>query len=178
MIKGFLAGMLAAVVLGVMGAYAFVVFGGMPANADSQPSFLESWAAHKSLRASIRREAPAGPNPVPLADGNLMAGLKLYEKNCMVCHGAADGQASNIAVGLFQEAPQLAKEGVEDDPDGKIFWKIKHGIRLTGMPSFSKTLKDDQIWKTTLFLKHMDSLTPAVQKIWEKVPSAGDGGHS
>lgn len=131
-------------------------------------SALETWAAHKSLNASIAREAPAGPNPQPLSDGNLLAGIKAYESNCMVCHGAADGKASNIALGLYQEAPQLAKDGVEDDPDGKIYWKIKHGIRLTGMPSFGKTLQDADVWRLTLFLKHMDSLPPKVRIIWEQ----------
>ncbi len=173
MIKGIFTGVILSAVLTAAGAYLFVVFGGMPANADSNPSSLETWAARKSLRASIGREAPTGPNLVALSDGNLMEGLKLYEKNCMVCHGASDGRASNIAVGLYQEAPQLAKDGVEDDPDGKIFWKVKHGIRLTGMPSFSKTLTDPQIWKMTLFLKHLDSLSPAVKTIWEKAPSVG-----
>lgn len=172
MAKGFFYGMLFALLLGIAGAYAFVALGIMPANADSPPSSIESWAAQRSLRASIRREAPSDANPAALTDANLAEGLKLYAQNCMVCHGAADGLASHIAVGLYQEAPQLAKDGVEDDPEGKIFWKIKHGIRLTGMPSFSKTLKDPQIWALTLFLKHMDSLSPSVKKAWEKLPSA------
>ena len=38
--------------------------------------------------------------------------------------------------GLYQKPPQLAKDGVEDDPDGVTYWKIAHGIRLTGMPAF------------------------------------------
>jgi mono/diheme cytochrome c family protein len=142
----------------------------MPANADGKPSALETWAAHTSLRATLEREAPKGPNPVALTDANLTAGLRLYAKNCMVCHGASDGQASAIAAGLYQEPPQLAMDGVEDDPEGISYWKIKHGIRLTGMPSYSASLDDTQIWQVALFLKHMDSLPPSVQRIWVKTP--------
>ena len=40
----------------------------------------------------------------------------------------------------------MATDGVEDDPDGVSFWKIKHGIRWTGMPSWKDTLSDQQIF--------------------------------
>jgi thiosulfate dehydrogenase len=170
--RGILIGVVLSLIAVFGGAYLYISLGCMPANADSKPGGLETWAARKSLRASINREAPQGANPQALNDTNLVSGVHLYAVNCAICHGASDGNASNIAVGLYQEAPQLAKDGVEDDPEGKIFWKVKHGIRLTGMPSFSKTLSDDQIWQVTLFLKHMDSLPAAAQKEWKSVPSA------
>ena len=169
--KKFLAGILVTLIGLVIGAYAFISFGCMPANADSRPPMIERWMAHTSLRASINREAPKGAVPVALTDANLTAGVRLYAANCAVCHGASDAKASNIAMGLYQHAPQLADDGVEDDPEGVIYWKVKHGIRLTGMPAFSPTLTDDQIWQTVLFLKHMDSLPPAVAKVWKAVPS-------
>jgi mono/diheme cytochrome c family protein len=63
----------------------------------------------------------------------------------------------------------MATDGVEDDPDGVSFWKIKHGIRLTGMPSFGSTLSDQEIWTLVLFLKHMDKLPPVAQQAWAGV---------
>jgi len=74
---------------------------------------------------------------------------------------AADKRPSNIALGLYQNAPQLASDGVEDDPQGVTFWKVKHGIRFTGMPGYSQTLTDAQIWTLALFLNRMDKLPPA-----------------
>ena len=50
-----------------------------------------------------------------------------------------------------------------------LFWKIKHGIRLTGMPSFGYSLGDREISTLALFLKHMDKLPPAVQQTWLQV---------
>jgi mono/diheme cytochrome c family protein len=173
MTKGVIVGVIATILTGILGAYLFVSFGCMPANADAKPPALEKWAAHKSLKATIAREAPSGENPAALSDENLIAGVKLYAANCAVCHGAADAQASNIAKGLYQHAPQLAKHGVEDDPDGENYWKIFHGIRMTGMPAYHGTLTEQQIWQLTLFLKNMDKLTPAAQKAWTAVPSQG-----
>jgi len=173
MTRGIIVGVTATILTGILGAYLFVSFGCMPANADAKPPALEKWAAHKSLKATIAREAPKGDNPAALNDENLVAGVKLYAANCAVCHGAADAQASNIAKGLYQHAPQLAKHGVEDDPEGENYWKIYHGIRMTGMPSYHGTLTEQQIWQLTLFLKHMDQLTPAADKAWKAVPSQG-----
>lgn len=178
MLKGFIGGVIAAIVLGALIAYVGVTQGLLiPANADSAPPKIERWAASQSLNATIRREMPTQPNPVPATVSNYLAGIKLYGQNCIACHGAADGAASTIAVGLYQHAPQLGKDGVEDDPEGKIYWKVAHGIRLTGMPAFSKTLTDNDVWTLVLFLKHMDSLPPQAQAAWKAlrnpVPQAG-----
>jgi mono/diheme cytochrome c family protein len=156
------------VVLG-LAAYIGVRAGLMPANADAKPGKLESWAAHTSLRATLAREAPRTPNPMPSTDANYAAGIKLYAENCAVCHGTSAGEPSNVARGLYQKPPQLAKDGVEDDPDGIIYWKVAHGIRLTGMPAFDGTLQDDQLWQIVLFLKNMDALPPAPQRLWKAV---------
>jgi thiosulfate dehydrogenase len=159
------------IVLGLIVAYAAISFGLVPANSDAKPSGLERWAARTSLNATIHREMSNAPNPLPLTDVNLNAGLKLYASNCMACHGASDGKASNIAHGLYQPAPQLGEHGVEHDPDGEIYWKVQHGIRFTGMPSFSKTLTDTQLWQLVMFLKQMDKLPPAVAAAWKKEPT-------
>jgi thiosulfate dehydrogenase len=156
------------VVLG-LGAYLAIRAGLMPANADAKPGGLERWAARTSLKATLDREASRTPNPLPSTDANYAAGIKLYAENCAVCHGGFDAAPSNIAKGLYQHPPQLAEHGVEDDSDGETYWKIAHGIRLTGMPSFDGTLRDEQIWQLALFLKNMDALPPAPQRLWKAV---------
>ena len=158
------------VALGLCG-YIGLKAGLMPANADAKPSRLERWMAGTSLHATIARDAPRTPNPVALSDENLIAGIRLYAANCAVCHGGPAANPSNVARGLYQKPPQLAKDGVEDDPDGVTYWKIAHGIRLTGMPSFGGSLDDRQLWELTLFLKHMDALSPAAERAWKAVKS-------
>ena len=170
--KAFIAGVVFTLLVLVGGAYYAVVNGWLPANADDKPGFLETWAAHKSLRATLQRDISTAPVPIALNDENLIKGIHLYATNCAVCHGASDAKASNIASGLFQHAPQLAGHGVTDDPEGKIYWFVKHGVRLTGMPSFNGELTDEQIWQVVLFLKHMDNLPPAADKALKAVPSA------
>lgn len=171
MVRGFIAGVIASILIAVIVAYAALKSGLIPANADANPGGLELWVAGTSLDATLRKEAPRGPNPVALNDANLIEGVNLYGQHCAICHGTAAGEssASPIAKGLYPAPPQLAAEGVEDDPDGVSYWKIKHGIRLTGMPAWGRSLTDRQIWTLALFLKHMDKLPPDAQRAWAQV---------
>jgi len=171
MLKGFLLGILVTILVAAAAGYSTLRFGLIPANADAKPGRLERWAAGTSLRATLRREAPPGPGPVPLSDQNLIDGVHLYAKNCAICHGTAQGEASAspIAKGEYPAPPQLATDGVEDDPPGYSFWKIKHGIRWTAMPAWKDTLTDQQMWTLALFLEHMDKLPPAAEQAWQQV---------
>jgi thiosulfate dehydrogenase len=150
----------------------FVVKAGMvPANADSKPGALEKWIANTALDATLERDTKELKNPVQPNDGNLITGVHLYAENCAICHGASDAKPSNLAQGFYIEAPQLAKNGVEDDPEVASFWKVKHGIRFTAMPSFTTTLQEEEIWKIAMFLKRMDKLPPVVEAEWKKLSS-------
>jgi thiosulfate dehydrogenase len=171
-------GIVAGVVGGVFGALGVALIVGLTAiegglvqaNADAKPGSLELWAAGTSLAATLRREAPTKPNPITATDENLTAGVKLYGQRCAICHGTAagDASASPIARGEYPKPPQFGTDGVEDDAEGLSFWKIKHGIRLTGMPSWKDTLSDQQIWTLALFLKHMDKLPPNADAAWKR----------
>src|SRR5277367_3063267 len=71
---------------------------------------------------------------------------------------------SAASQGMFPHAPQLftAKETVTDDPVGVTYWKVKNGIRLTGMPSFQKALSDQQMWQVSALMASADKLPPDV----------------
>ena len=171
MFRAFLLGFVVAIVAVGVAAYFLVRDGVVPVNADGRPLPLEAWAAATALDAALAREAPKGSNPVALTDANLIAGIGLYAKHCAICHGTAKGNASMTALakGLYTQPPQLATDGVEDDPEGSSFWKIKHGIRWTAMPAWAGALNDEQIWTLALFLKQMDKLPPAPAQAWQQV---------
>jgi thiosulfate dehydrogenase len=67
---------------------------------------------------------------------------------------------------MYPHAPQLwaphgnGVVGVSDDPVGETWWKVANGIRLTGMPSFSKVLNQTQMWQVSLLLKQADQPLP------------------
>jgi mono/diheme cytochrome c family protein len=164
--KSFILGIIVALAAMILGGYVFVKLGALPAGQDSKPGKLEAWAAKTSLGATIGRESNGLASPIQPTEANLTAGVSLYVRHCQVCHGGSDATASPIAKGLTPDPPQLAKDGVEDDPEAVTYWKIAHGIRFTGMPGFRASLSDPQIWQIALFVKHMDSLPPGSRAAW------------
>jgi thiosulfate dehydrogenase len=166
----FVVTVVALVVLAVVAVF----FGVLPANADAKPGFVEQWAAHESLQAAIDRGVKPLKNPLAVTDSVMTAGVKLYGTHCAVCHGTSDAKPSSIAAGLYQRPPQFAKHGVSDDPAEETYWKITHGIRLTGMPAYVTSLSTNERWQIASFLRYQDSLPPNALAAWKALPSAAN----
>jgi thiosulfate dehydrogenase len=145
------------------GAFLYFTTGMAPVAATAQPMPFERYFAHRALHAKIGREAPKTV-PIRATAANLLAGARVYAHNCAFCHGMPSAEPSPEGRGMFPRAPQLfTRRGmVTDDPPGVTFWKVKNGIRLTGMPSFERALTDQQVWQVSLLLRNADKLPPEV----------------
>jgi mono/diheme cytochrome c family protein len=42
----------------------------------------------------------------------------------------------------------------------RAFWIIKHGIKMSAMPAWGKTLDDTAIWELVAFVRKMPEMTP------------------
>lgn len=95
---------------------------------------------------------------------DLVAGAGIYQKDCPIRRSLPGEAVAPIGAGMFPHAPQLLSPGgmVTDDAAGETYWKVKNGIRLTGMPSFSAVLSEDQMWQVTAVVKRADRLPPEV----------------
>lgn len=86
-----------------------------------------------------------------------MAGAEIYRVNCAFCHGVPN-HPSVYAEHMYPPVPQLWKAhrggvvGVSDDAVGETFWKVKNGIRLTGMPAYADILSEEQMWQVSVLL--------------------------
>ncbi|HEY4439632.1 MAG TPA: cytochrome c [Candidatus Elarobacter sp.] len=166
--RPFVLGFIIALALVALAGFGAVETGAVPARQDTPPGPMEKWMARTSLAATINREAPQPPYPFgPPTEADFVAGANLYVQNCAVCHGTPGSSPSAIARGLSVNAPQFAKHGVDDDPEGVSYWKVDHGIRMTAMPAYDKTLDQKSIWQLTYFLKHMPALPPKADAIWK-----------
>ena len=43
--------------------------------------------------------------------------------------------------------------------DGELFWVISHGVRATGMPAFSTSKNQKEIWEIVAFARRLPNLT-------------------
>ena len=144
-------------------AYLYFTGGSAPvATTDSDMPF-EAFFARKALHARIVKEAP-NDVPVQANEVNYLSGVQLYKDHCAVCHGLPLVPKSAIATGMYPHPPILFEgKGVTDDKPGESYWKIANGIRLTGMPGFSKSLSETQMWQIAILLANADKLPDSVK---------------
>ena len=163
-LKWFVLGIFITLVVLTLGAYFFVKAGGISMETTAAPLALEKTFAHMALNASVGRAAD-NKNPLQFNDEAMLAGAAKYKQNCAVCHGIPGQPPTAISKGMFPDPPQLFEQRgmVTDDPEGVTFWKVTHGIRLSGMPGFGTTLSDTERWQVTTLVAHADKLSSAVQ---------------
>jgi hypothetical protein len=74
---------------------------------------------------------------------------------------------AKFAEGLRPDPPDLKEIANELSPQ-HLFWVIKNGINMTGMPSFGLIgVPDDEIWKIVAFIKNSSKLPPETQAAWQ-----------
>ena len=163
-LKWFVLGIVITLVVLAGGAYLFVKAGGVSMETTAAPLPLEKTVAGMALNASMGHAADQ-KNPLPFNDDTMLAGARIFKQNCAVCHGIPGQPRTLISKGMFPAPPQLfeKQDMVTDDPEGETFWKVTHGIRLSGMPGFGSTLSDTERWQLTTLVAHADKLSPAVQ---------------
>lgn len=162
--KTFLFGIVIGIILVCAGAYYYFATGSAPVATADHPMPLEKSLANKALHARIEREMPKTV-PISADESAYMAGAKIYVENCVVCHGYPGQDQSVIAKGMFPKPPELFRgKGVTDDEPGETYWKVSHGIRLTGMPSFGDALSETQMWQVSLLLANAGKISDAVKQ--------------
>ncbi len=87
-------------------------------------------------------------------------GFQHFDEMCAQCHSAPGVSRSEMAQGLNPRAPRLLYASKEMAP-AELFWIIKNGVKMTGMPAFAPTHTDDQIWAITAFVKKLSTLDSA-----------------
>jgi mono/diheme cytochrome c family protein len=106
----------------------------------------------------------------------VQAGAKAFAaQGCPTCHGGPGVSWAKFSEGLHPDPPDL-KDVVNDLSPSQLFWVVKNGINMTGMPSFAQAgAKDDEIWSIVAFLKKLPSVSEADYKAWtvSAVPTAG-----
>ena len=156
-LSGVLASLLGLAILGALVAFSGVVsVAADPSGAiDARVDSLLGTAS----RASIRRHASRAANPFAADRTVLGEGLVEFRESCMTCHGAGKIAPSEFAAGLNPGAPSLGSQEIQSMSDGELFWVVSNGIRATGMPAFSGSKDEKDIWKIVAFVRQLPRLT-------------------
>ena len=170
--KGFILGVILTLIAIPIAGVFFVRSSSMPVAATDAPLPFETTLAKSALHARIQREAPKR-DAATFSAADLAAGAEVFQQNCAFCHSLPGQPPSAASKGMFPHPPQLftREETVTDDPVGVTYWKVKNGIRLSGMPSFKASLSEDQMWDVSALMARADNL-PAEALLNLKAPAA------
>jgi mono/diheme cytochrome c family protein len=164
--------------LALIGIFAIIValvaavffFGGFYSVAANEPDpRVVSWSLEKLRSASIARSAHFAA-PANLDDAEMVqAGARAYsQRGCSCCHGAPGVKSPDFYKGMNPEPPDL-KDVTSSDP-AELFWVIKNGVKMTGMPSFSAIgMQDNEIWSVVAFIRKLP-VSDADFKTWTAGP--------
>jgi mono/diheme cytochrome c family protein len=149
-----LAGLLA---LAAVGTGAFLWSGAYNIAADDP-----HWPLTARLMETVRDrsiEARLSGIAVPNLDDEslIRAGAGNYDAMCAGCHLEPGEDHTELSAGLYPAPPNLVHDRI-DDP-AEAFWIIRHGIKMTGMPAWGKSMEDEYIWGMVAFLQQLPEMS-------------------
>ncbi len=163
----FLFGIVTGLLLMAAAAVFVIASGTVSVGATAPVSDLERAVATLAVNRSVARRAPKTENPVKTTPETLAKALTHYKSMCLTCHGAGAVSPSAIGEGLNPPAPDLTQPSVQKRTDGELFWLVQNGLRMTGMPAFGPTHKEEDLWALVAFLRHLPELTTAEEAALE-----------
>jgi mono/diheme cytochrome c family protein len=123
-------------------------------DAIREPGYVETVFATQAKHLLIRWSSREG---IPPAPANLQASIeegdKLYATDCTMCHGSDGHTPTDNGRWMYPRASDLTSRDVQQYSDRELFWIVKNGIRLTGMPAFGKVESDDHIWNLVHYVR-------------------------
>lgn len=151
-------GILAAVIVLILAGIAFVYSGIYNVAASVPHNPVSAWILSTTMQRSVAMHADHAAAP-QLTDAQAHEGYRFYSETCIYCHGAPGRDPSDIGKGLNPEPPYLPDTAGHWTSE-ELFWIVKNGIKMTGMPAFGSTHKDDEIWNVVAFVQRLPKMTP------------------
>jgi cytochrome c553 len=148
-----------------LGVWAVVKSGLYNVAASHPHTKLTEWITHETMIHSVRRHAASIRPPGRITGSQVVAGFCTYETHCVACHGAPAIAREHWVSGMEPSPPYLLDATAKWTPP-QLFWIVKNGIKMTGMPAWRDSLPDDQIWELVGFLDAMRELPPQTYVEW------------
>lgn len=148
-------------------AAAVVIYGGLyDVSATDQHLAPTYRLLDIAMKRAVRRRASNIEVPELGRPAQVQRGLALYRSHCVQCHGAPGVAPEPFALGLTPVPANLAYTAREW-PAADLFWVVKEGLKMTGMPAWKHRMDDDEIWALVAFLQELPRLSPADYRLRE-----------
>lgn len=150
-----------------IGLFAFVKSGVYDVAASRRHTKFTQWITHDTMVNSVEAHASGIEAPVWTSARQLGAGFCAYERHCVACHGAAAVARQPWAGGLEPSPPYLLDVTRKFTPP-ELFWIVKNGIKMTGMPGWGGSMSDREIWSVVAWLEGSERMPPQTYLKWRR----------
>ena len=148
----------ATVIVILLGGAGYLYSGVYNVGATERHWDLTYWLLETARDRSIEVHAAGIPVPAELGDHDkILLGTEHFAAHCAVCHGAPGVPKGDIAKGLYPQPPNLA-DAAKQFSTAELFWIVKNGIKMSGMPSWADH-SDDELWATVAFIEKLPGIT-------------------
>jgi len=137
----------------------------------SQPTSVEALMARGFRHAAIPANANLLTNPMPATPEMLEHGRNHWADHCATCHANNGSGDTEIGRNLYPRAPDMRLPETQSLSNGELYYIIRNGVRMTGMPAWGNAeLGDSDLdsWKLVLFIRHLPHLTAAEEREMQK----------
>ena len=123
-----------------------------------EPGSTEIAAATRAKHFLIGHASRDGiPGEASSSKQDVAQGDKLYGAECAMCHGLDGERSTDTGRWMYPRAANLRSPAVQSYSNRELFWILKNGVRLSGMPAFGKVETDEHIWNLVHYLRTLNS---------------------
>lgn len=132
-------------------------------SAHDEPTTLEAWLARGMRIAAIPALERGRNNPVPTSAEVLAQAERHFADHCASCHANDGSGDTTVGRNLYPKAPDMRLAPTQNLSDGELFYVIRNGIRLSGMPAWADETaeQDTESWGLVRFIRHLPELSAA-----------------
>lgn len=156
-VAGVLAGMAGLLFLMFLVMLLAVYAGSYNIAATEDHSPFVRWMLETTMENSVKRQAGSIEAP-EFTQEMIASGAAEYKSMCEACHGGPGVDPDSWSRGLLPQPPKL-HEVADEWEANEIFWLVKHGVKMTGMPAFGENHGDDELWAVAAFVTRLAEMT-------------------
>jgi mono/diheme cytochrome c family protein len=155
-------------VIGALGVGAYMMHNMMEHgfSTRTEPMLMEKALATTIRGGAIPSRYKTMKNPVAPTPEVIHEGLAHWADHCTACHANNGSGDTMYGKTMYPRPPDMRQNDTQEMSDGELYYTIKNGVRLSGMPAFGDPGDDDvDSWKLVVFIRHLPQLTNAEETV-------------
>jgi mono/diheme cytochrome c family protein len=141
-------------------------------SARSSPPAIEALAANEIRRWAVPADARNLANPIASSTDSIERGRSHWADHCATCHANNGNGDTEMGRNLYPRAPDMRSAETQSLTDGELYYIIRNGVPMTGMPAWGDARlgnADAETWMLVAFIRHLPHISADEEAAMEKL---------